>query len=69
MGRYASGKIREGGALWRWATVPHQDMFNLTYQVTVACRVSLEGDGDGDGMPYQQGCSRRGLGGKPVYIA
>ena len=56
----AGGAARFGDG--RWATVPHHEMFHLTERVTVACWVSLEGDGDGDGMSYQQAVFEKGSG-------
>ncbi|MBT3266303.1 LamG domain-containing protein [Candidatus Poribacteria bacterium] len=59
----------EGGAVRfgenRWAVVPHDDMFHLTDDMTVACWVKLEGDGEDDGMSYQQAVFEKG----PVWGA
>ncbi len=49
----------------RWATVPHDDRFNLDVEGTVACWVRLEDDGEGgvgDPESYQQAAFEKGSG-------
>lgn len=57
----AGGAVRFGEG--RWATVPHDDMFNVTREMTVACWVKLEGDAPGGvdaAMSYQQAAFEKG---------